>query len=96
MIQIGATAATIDSPIEHLTACHRRIEQRLETLVNAAGHIPTNRTSALGAVKSSLHFLDTSGVLHTEDEELSLFPRLRPKLCLRRSRLYRFTRRAAC
>jgi hypothetical protein len=30
MIQIGASAATIDSPIEHLVACHRRIEQRAE------------------------------------------------------------------
>jgi ribulose 1,5-bisphosphate synthetase/thiazole synthase len=37
MIQIGASAATIDTPIEHLIACHRRIEQRLETLINAAG-----------------------------------------------------------
>lgn len=39
MIQIGASAATVDSPIEHLMACHRRIEQRLDTLVNAACHL---------------------------------------------------------
>lgn len=80
MIQIGATAATIDSPIEHLMACHRRIEQRLDTLANAAGHIPANPTAALDAIRKSLTFLDTSGVLHTEDEEASLFPRLRQKL----------------
>jgi hemerythrin-like domain-containing protein len=80
MIQIGAMAATIDSPIEHLIACHRRIEQRLDTLVNAAGHILTNPTAALDAIRKSLTFLDTSGVLHTEDEEASLFPRLRQKL----------------
>jgi iron-sulfur cluster repair protein YtfE (RIC family) len=80
MIQIGATAATIDSPIEHLMACHRRIEQRLDTLVNAAGLIADNRMAALDAIRKSLHFLDTSGALHTEDEEASLFPRLRQKL----------------
>lgn len=80
MIQIGGPAATIDSPIEHLMACHRRIEQRLDTLVNAAGHIETDRAAAVDAIVKSLHFLDTSGALHTEDEEASLFPRLRPKL----------------
>lgn len=80
MIQIGASAATIDSPLEHLVACHRRIEQRLDTLVNAAGHLRDRRTEALAAIASSLSFLDTSGVLHTEDEETSLFPRLRPRL----------------
>jgi hemerythrin-like domain-containing protein len=80
MIQIGASAATIDTPIEHLMACHRRIEQRLETLIHAAGHLENNRTAALEAIRKSFEFLDTSGALHTEDEEASLFPRLRPKL----------------
>ncbi len=80
MIQIGASAATIDTPIEHLIACHRRIEQRLETLINAAGHMGNDRAAALEAIRKSLEFLDTSGVLHTQDEEVSLFPRLRPKL----------------
>ena len=80
MIQIGASAATIDSPIENLMACHRRIEQRLDTLVNAAGHLGSNRSAALAAIVSSLHFLDSSGVMHTADEEGSIFPRLRQKL----------------
>ena len=80
MIQIGASAATIDSPMEHLMACHRRIEQRLDTLVNAAGHLHNQGRAALAAIASSFAFLDTSGVLHTEDEEASLFPRLRQKL----------------
>jgi iron-sulfur cluster repair protein YtfE (RIC family) len=80
MIQIGASAATIDSPIEHLVACHRRIEQRLDTLVSAASHLQDQRSAALAAIASSFSFLDTSGVLHTKDEEASLFPRLRKKL----------------
>lgn len=80
MIQIGATVATIDSPIPHLMACHRRIEQRLDTLVNAAAHILTDRAAALDAIRKSLYFPDTSGALHREDEEASLFPCLRQKL----------------
>ena len=80
MIQIGAPAATIDSPIDHLMACHRRIEQRLDTLVNAADHLINDRPAALNALANSLHFLDTNGLRHTEDEEASLFPRLRPKV----------------
>jgi hemerythrin-like domain-containing protein len=80
MIQIGASAATIDTPIEHLMACHRRIEQRIETLINAAGHMGNDRAGALEAIRKSLEFLDTSGAMHTQDEEASLFPRLRPKL----------------
>lgn len=80
MIQIGAPSPTIDSPIEHLVACHRRIEQRLDTLVNAADHVAQNLPAAKAAIAASLHFLDNSGVLHTRDEEDSLFPRLRPKL----------------
>ena len=61
-------------------ACHRRIEQRLDTLTTAAAHVATNKAAALDAIRKSLHFLDTSGALHTEDEEASLFPRLRQKL----------------
>lgn len=61
-------------------ACHRRIEQRLATLVKAAGHLEGDREGAMEAIAKSIHFLDTNGVMHTEDEEESLFPRLRPKL----------------
>lgn len=80
MIQIGASAATIAEPIEHLMACHRRIEQRLDTLINAARHFEKSRPEAISAISRSLQFLDTSGAIHTQDEERSLFPRLRQKL----------------
>jgi hemerythrin-like domain-containing protein len=80
MIQIGAPSAKLDAPVEHLMACHRRIEQRLDTLVAAAGHLQNDRQQALDAIAKSIRFLDSNGVMHTEDEEESLFPRLRPKL----------------
>jgi len=83
MIQIGAPSATIDKPVEHLMACHRRIEQRLDTLTRAATHLESDRESALAAIAKSLEFLDSSGILHTEDEEESVFPRLRAKVSAR-------------
>lgn len=80
MVQIGGSPAAIDSPIEHLSACHRRIEQRLDTLIRAADHLQSDPAAARGAIANSIAFLDSSGVLHTRDEEESVFPRLRPKL----------------
>lgn len=80
MIQIGASSATIDTPVEHLMACHRRIEQRLDTLARAADHLESDRAAALQAIAKSLEFLDSSGALHTEDEENSFFPRLRARV----------------
>lgn len=81
MVRIGAPpASTLDTPLEHLVACHRRIEQRLGTLVKAADYFEKDRAAAFAAIRASFDFLDSNGVLHTEDEEHSLFPRLRPKL----------------
>ena len=80
MIQIGAPSATLDAPVDHLMACHRRIEQRLDTLNAAADHLTTDAPGALEAIRRSIQFLDSNGAMHTEDEQASLFPRLRPKL----------------
>lgn len=80
MIRIGQSVATIDTPLEHLLACHRRIEDRLQTLVRSADELARNRDQALDAIRNSVRFLDSSGVLHTEDEEKSVFPRIRPAL----------------
>ncbi len=81
--QIGSKIAepiTLDRPLEHLMACHRRIEDRLETLVRAGSHLETRAGEALEAVRGAFRFLDSNGVLHTEDEEQSVFPRLRGHL----------------
>ena len=80
MIQIGQPLATIDSPVEHLMACHRRIEERLATLQRAGDSLGADQPAALEAIRKSILFLDSSGALHTRDEEESLFPRLRPRL----------------
>ena len=80
MIQIGDSAATIDNSLEHLIACHRRIEDRLATLGRAADHWRDTPETALEAIRKSIQFLDSNGILHTMDEEASLFPRLRSRL----------------
>ena len=72
--------ATLDEPLDHLSACHRRIEQRLDTLERVIPVLWERREEALRAIRNVFAFLDGSGVLHTEDEELSLFPRLLTKL----------------
>jgi len=72
--------SSLDAPLEHLKACHRRIEERLDTMERAAEFLETHREEALEAFESAFRFMDTSGELHTEDEEVSIFPRLKPLL----------------
>ncbi len=82
MIQIDAAPAghKIAEPLEHLASCHRRIEQKLDTLERIGAALDENPTAALAALDSTLRFFDTTGRLHTRDEEESVFPRLRPQL----------------
>jgi hemerythrin-like domain-containing protein len=59
---------TLDRPLEHLVACHRRIEDRLRVLERAG--------EALEAITNCFRFFDSNGAWHTADEEDSLFPRM--------------------
>ncbi|MCC7175872.1 MAG: hemerythrin domain-containing protein [Bryobacterales bacterium] len=68
--------ATLDRPLDHLLACHRRIEERLAVLERAANHLEDRRGEALTAIGNSIRFLDSNGVWHTADEEESVFPRI--------------------
>ena len=79
-MKIGDKVSTLDQPVEHLVACHRRIEERLETLLRAGASLETEREAALAAIAKSLEFLDSNGAWHTEDEEESFSPRLRRSL----------------
>lgn len=76
----AAAAPSPDNVEDFLKACHRRIEQRLDALERAAAAIDTSREEALAAFESAFRFLDSSGALHTEDEEDSVFPRLRARM----------------
>jgi hemerythrin-like domain-containing protein len=72
--------STVDQPIEHLVACHDRIEERLVTLERAAEHLQISPEEARAALESVFRYFETSGAAHTQDEEASIFPRLDPKL----------------
>lgn len=67
-------------PLGHLTACHRRIEERLASFVRAGNFLDERTVEALAIIDQNLRFMRGSGALHTEDEEVSVFPRLAPKI----------------
>ncbi len=72
--------STLEEPLDHLLACHRRIEERLGVMERAAAHLNGRRDEALEAFQNAFRFMESSGALHTADEEESLFPRLLPLL----------------
>ena len=80
MLHPPEATTTLDRPLDHLVACHRRIEERLAILERVAGHLESRRQEALEAAAACFRFFDSNGVWHTADEEESLFPRLRPRL----------------
>jgi hemerythrin-like domain-containing protein len=74
----------VDDPIEHLRHCHERIERSLVIVQNAVASLrltePVLRTEAAAALDYELALLQLLTSLHTQDEERSLFPRLRTGL----------------
>lgn len=71
----------VDDPIEHLRHCHERIEHSLAIVENAVASLrqtePVLRAEAAAALDYELALLQLLTRLHTQDEESSLFPRLR-------------------
>lgn len=72
-------APGFDDPLGVLSACHRRIERQLTTLVRLLDHLPQHHADddARAAARAILRYFDTAAVNHHADEEESLFPRLR-------------------
>ena len=68
-----------NDPFVRLESTHRRIEQRLAALEQAASEVDDSalRPDALGTIYDVMGFLARGAVRHHEDEERSLFPRLR-------------------
>lgn len=74
----------VKDPIDHLLHCHDRIERSLITIQNAVVGLrlaePILRTEAAGALDYELATLQLLTRLHEEDEEKTLFPRLKAKV----------------
>ena len=64
----------LHDPFERLLHTHRRIEERLEELLAAA---PRADPASDEVVKDVLGFFARAGQKHVDDEERTLFPRLR-------------------
>lgn len=71
------------NPLGLLVHCHERIEAQLERLERAGDLLRTGDTSSLPGVFAAIDMACThfaiAGVKHTEDEDISLFPRLRER-----------------
>ena len=71
-------APDFDHPLEMLSACHDRIEDRCELVHRLVAHLDDTGCDdqARQAATSALRYFDTAGQHHHEDEEEDLFPAL--------------------
>lgn len=77
-VQIGAKTHDFSDPTGLLSDCHRRIEMFLGSLVAVARVIDLPLTAdARHALEAALRYFHEAAPKHTQDEEESLFPRLR-------------------
>jgi hemerythrin-like domain-containing protein len=79
-IRTAPPSSSLESPIDHLSACHRRIEERLLTLERIGPHLRDRTAEARTALQAVFWFFDSSGANHTADEEESIFPRFAARL----------------
>lgn len=70
--------ADFDQPLDMLQDCHRRVERFLAMLVRAGDEAPSPLDAEWrDALHAALEYFASAAPLHTQDEEDSLFPRLR-------------------
>jgi hemerythrin-like domain-containing protein len=72
---------SFDQPLEMLAACHERIETQLGTLERLGPHLEAKGcdAEARSAAQAVLHYFDSGGALHHQDEDGDLFPLLRAR-----------------
>jgi len=70
--------ADFDQPLDMLQDCHRRVERFLAMLARAGDEAPSPLDAEWrNALHAALEYFANAAPLHTQDEEHSLFPRLR-------------------
>jgi hemerythrin-like domain-containing protein len=81
LVSVAEFGIRVQDPLEHLQHCHQRIEDGLVTVKDAVVGLcltePVLRAEAAAALDYELALLQLLSTLHIEDEEQSLFPRLR-------------------
>jgi hemerythrin-like domain-containing protein len=81
-IQIGRKAeGSFREPLQLLSDCHRRIERFLQQLIHVAEQTQGDGLNEAyrDELDTALRYFENAEPLHTADEEVSLFPRLRAK-----------------
>lgn len=79
-VQIGSSpTADFDHPLQLLSECHRRVEQFFDVLLKLSRdhHGVSLNESQRQALATALNYFQSAAPRHHEDEELSLFPRMR-------------------
>ena len=79
-VKLGARAEhDFDQPLGLLSDCHRRIENFLGVLLKVAETAAGGSLTApqREAIEASLRYFSVAAPRHTQDEESSLFPRMR-------------------
>jgi hemerythrin-like domain-containing protein len=81
-ITLGARAEHgFDQPLGLLSDCHRRIESFLGMMIRVVERSGSGRkplvTEERQALEAALQYFRTAAPRHTQDEEVSLFPRMR-------------------
>jgi hemerythrin-like domain-containing protein len=81
-VQLGAKPDHgFDQPLELLSDCHRRIESFLGMMLRVLERSGNGRnplsTDERQALEAALTYFDIAAPRHTQDEEQSLFPRMR-------------------
>ena len=78
MIKIGSRPPpSFDEPLAALLHCHEKMRERLDTLERAAAALADAPDPAFAAIREVLEHFAKAGARHTEDEEGSVWPRVR-------------------
>jgi hemerythrin-like domain-containing protein len=80
VIKIGSRPPpSFDEPLAALLHCHEKMRERLDTLERAAAALAADSdpTPAFTAIREVLEHFARAGTRHTEDEEGSVWPRVR-------------------
>jgi hemerythrin-like domain-containing protein len=78
VIRIGSgPPPSLDEPLAALLHCHDRMRERLDALDRATAALADDPGAAFAAIAEVLAHFEKAGLRHTEDEEGSVWPRVR-------------------
>lgn len=72
----SAPSASLEAPLEMLSACHGRVEHQCDTLLRLVSHLAQHGADARAreAINAITRYFEVAAVHHHADEEQDLFP----------------------